>query len=426
MAHRWLLALLLVAWTLLGCAPERGLTPRVDPGTIRFSPTDTRVEVAIRNPGPLARPIRDVRLGGEDWDALRFLDDELPRVIPAHDAVTIRLQISPAKFLDARREQHREGHATLEFESEAETIVAPIVFEPTPPRPGSLVHAIVIGVALAGLALVGARAEPGRQPRSLAATALACTGIVASVAMLPLAGAWCSGALGEPVGPLALAQCRAGLGGHALAGFVAAPPLGWLLLALACATIGRVLLDPRAATALVARWIGFGLIVAALVATSGSAELDGLVLAQQRSLAFGELALPRLGLLVQPLAFVLALALVAGVAPASERPTGLERIDLAAWSLVIVVVFLGAGALPGLTSQPLPHLVHGVEIAVTAVAVLAELALVMLAIRSLQRRTPSRPASATQQARRARRSIALALANLLVTVSLLVLVRIFG
>jgi hypothetical protein len=426
MVHRGsLLAVLLLAWTLLGCAPERGLAPRVDPGTIRFSPLHTQVEIAIRNPGPLARPIRDIRIGGDDWDALRFADEQLPRVIPAHDAVTIRLRLSPAKFLDARREQHREGHATLEFESETDTIVAPIVFEPTPPQRSSIAYALVLGVALAGLALIGVPRStlPGSSRVGLV---LACMGVVASACMLPLAGAWCSGALAEPLGPLALAQCRAGLGGHALVGFAAAPTLGWLLVALACATLGRVLIEPRAATALWARWLGFGLLIAALVAAAGSAELEGLVLAQQRTMALGELALPRLGVLVQPLAFVLGLVLVAAVAPAGERLSGLERIDLALWSLLIVVLFLGAGALPGLTSQPLPPLLHGVEIAVTGATALAELALVMLAIRSLQRRSASRPASATLQARRARRSLGLALANLLVTVSLLSLVRIFG
>lgn len=421
-----LLALLLVAWTLLACAPERGLAPRVDPGTIRFSPTHTRVEVAIRNPGPLARPLRDIRIGGDDWDTLRFADEQLPRVIPAHDAVVLHLQISPAKFLDARREQHREGHATLEFESETDTIVTPIVFEPAPPQAGSIVHTILLGVVLAALALLGARAAATKpEPRRLLAAALACTGMLASLATLPLASAWCSGELAEVAGPLALAQCRAGLGGHALAGFVAAPTLGWLLLFLACATLGRVLLEPRLARPLVARLLGFGLLIAALVAVSGSASVDGLVLAQRGELALGELALPRLGMLVQPLAFVLALALVAGVAPTDERPSGLERIDLALWSLVIVVLFLGAGALPGLTHLPQPHLLHGVEIALTYVAAIGEVALVMAAIHSLQRHA-ARPASATQRARRTRSLLTLALANLLVTVSVLVLVRIFG
>lgn len=430
--HRLLAALVLVLSLVLasiGCAPERGISPRVDPGTIRFSPTHTRAELAIRNPGPLARPLRDLRMGGDDWDALRFVDDELPRVLPAHGVAIVRLELSPSKFLDGRG-NHREGHATLEFESEGESIVVPIVFEPEPRPRGALPFALGLTALLtlaAGLTAALRRPTVAERSQQVAG-ALACVGLLASATTLPLASAWCGDRLGDAVGPLELAQCRAGLGGHALAGWVVDPTLAWLLALLTVATLGLVLLERRAAASLVARLLGFGLIVAALVACQARGELEGLVMAQQQSLTIGELALPRWGLLVQPLGFVLALLLIADAGP-HERPLG--RLDDLVWAYLVTLLFLGGGSLPGLTTRPLPYFVHGFELALALLVTAIEVGLVKLAIRGLRaRRLPrTRPTAARERLRTARQSrtlTTLALANLLVTVSVLALLRFFG
>jgi len=429
-----LLVTLLTTLGLLGCAPEPGIALVSDPATLRFTPEHTRASVAIHNPGPLARPISNIRIGGPDWDALRFVDEDLPRSLIGHDVAILTLEVSPSAFLDGDRDHWRAGHATLEFESEGDHHEIAIEFAPEARPRASILQALLItlGLSLAAAALARARG-PLVVPRSQVAVlglALVLGGLVASAALLPIGPAWCSARLGEAVGTLELGQCRAGLGGHDLIGWAAGPSLAWLLVSLSAATFGLVLLGSPAErdrpARLVARLLGFGLILAALVASLGQGELGGLVAAQRQTIELGTLGLPRLGALVQPLAFVLALLLVADADLRAPEPTRLgtilARLDDLVWSALIVVLFLGAGSIPGLDDRPIPRLLHGPEITLALVAFVAKLALVMVLVRGLR----GRPGHATPIDRRSRTVATLAIVNLLLTVSWLALARFFS
>lgn len=419
----------LFVWLLLiGCAPEADRSLWVDPGTVRFTPDHTRATIAIHNPGPLGRPLRDIRLSGPDWDALRIVDEELPRTLDGYDVAILTLEASPAAFASGP-DAWREGHATLVFASERDHHEVPLVFSPRAQPRGSVILAVLIAMLLSliagGWALV--RTEPSTGPRSPFARsglALGFAGLFAVAALLPIGPAWCSGRLGDVVGAVELAQCRAGLGGRGLIGWAADPSLAWLFVALGAATIGAAIHLRERAPSIVARLLGFGLVIAALVASLGASELGALVLAQQQTFELGGLSLPRLGMLMQPLAFVLALLMVADVAPRRADPsapaTMLERLDDLVWSALIVTLFLGAGSVPGLTDQTLPRLLHGSEIAVAVLAFVGKTALVVLAIHRL--RTRPRPRRQSE----ARTVATLALVNLLVTVSWLIASRSLG
>jgi hypothetical protein len=433
--------LALFVWLLLatlGCARETDGALWVDPGTVRFTPQHTRATVAIHNPNLLGRPVRDFRLSGPDWDALRIVDEELPRTLNGHDVAIVTIEVSPAAFAsgpDPEHRTYREGHATLEFESERQHYEVPLVFSPQAQPRGSGVLAIVVALLLSlaagGLALV--RAGPA-EPRSRAGVlglSLAFTGLFASAALLPLGPGWCSGRLGEMVGAVELAQCRAGLGGRAPTGWVADPDLAWLFVALAAATLGVVLhlgvsnRRPRAVP-IVARLFGFGLVSAALVASLGASELDGLVLAQQRTFAVGPLNLPRWGVVMQPIAFVLALLMIADAGPRSSEPspttTMLARLDDLVWSALVVALFLGAGSVPGLTDSTIPRLLHGTAIAVELLAFVGKTAVIVLVVRRLRMR-PRRPHA--REGAEYRTIATLALINLLATVAWLIVGRFF-
>ncbi|HLT36140.1 MAG TPA: hypothetical protein VK034_07635, partial [Enhygromyxa sp.] len=88
-----LIALWLALLLSLGCASE-GQPLWVDPGIVRFDPDRTEVEVEIHNVSGAIRPIGGFELRGEDWGSLRFVDDSLPRTVPANDSVVVRLAIS--------------------------------------------------------------------------------------------------------------------------------------------------------------------------------------------------------------------------------------------------------------------------------------------------------------------------------------------
>lgn len=426
-------AVALFVWLLLatiGCAPATGSSLWVDPGTVRFTPEHPRATVAIHNPGPLGRPIRDLRLSGPDWDVLRIVDDELPRTLASHDVVLLTLEVTPTAFR-SRLDGDREGHAKLEFESEGDHHEVALTFTARVQPQASTILAVLLAALLslaAGtIAFVRARPSPGPRSRAgMLGLALAFAGLFASAAALPLGPGWCSGRLGEVVGAVELAQCRVGLGGHGMVGWAADPSFAWLLVALSAATIGRVILAPRERAApIVARLLGFGLLIAALVASLGASELSALIQAQQQTIEFGSLSLPRLGVVVQPLAFVLALLLVAdaGGREADRRPelAMLGRLDDLVWAALIVALFLGAGSVPGLTDQPIPRLLHGPEIALALLAFVAKLALIMVALHRLR----ARPRLHAAHDRQARTVATLALVNLLMTVSWLVVARFF-
>lgn len=415
----------LFVWLLLatiGCAPDTGTSLWIDPGTVRFTPEHTRATIAIHNPGPLGRPIRDIRLSGPDWDALRIIEDELPRTLAGHDVAILTLEVSPAAFASGPDLQHREGHATLEFESERDHHEVAIEFSPHARARGSVIWTVLVAMLLSlaagGLALV--RTTPSTGPRSRAAMlglGLGLGGLFAAAASLPLGPAWCSARLGDVVGAVELAQCRDGLGGRGLIGWVGDPSLAWLVVALSAATVGAVIHLPKQAVPIVARLLGFGLVIAALVASLGASEPSALVWAQQQPFELGGSNLPRLGVVIQPLAFLLALLMIADVGPAS---TIFARLDDLVWSALVVVLFLGAGSVPGLTDQTIPRLLHGSEIAVAMLAFTAKTALVVLVVRRLRVRPRSSP-------RMDYRTVtALALVNLLVTVSWSIGVRFFG
>uniref|UniRef100_UPI001C633C90 hypothetical protein n=1 Tax=Enhygromyxa salina TaxID=215803 RepID=UPI001C633C90 len=325
--------LVLVAMLVsLACAETGDAGPLwADPGVVRLDPTHTRTEVEIHNRSGTVRPIGQFSLGGDDWDTLRFVDDTLPRTIPAQDSVVIDLELSRAAFRSAPG-VYRSGDATLSFSSNQFAYEVPIEFVGTEvdrATPGAF------GLALAGLAaLVGLLAwgplrrgpsTPG--PSSLrAAVGAAFAALLLAAAATPLGLGLCRGRLGVPVGPRELAQCRDALGGAELMALPATPGLWWWLIALAIATAMLTLVraslarsEDRGLALAGLRLLGFTLLLSALSSglSPSDASTTALVLAQTGTTALGGLDLPRWGLVAQPLGFALALALV--VATPSPR-----------------------------------------------------------------------------------------------------------
>ncbi len=388
----------------LGCAREPGPL-WADPGALRFDTERTEIAVRIHNTGATVRPIGEFALTGEDWDALRFVDESLPRTVPARDAVLVRLEISRAAFRTAPG-VYRSGRASLEFRSDEHGFRVPIEFVGTgerrpgaPPPSMAIILLALLGLAAlllprgaAPLARLRAASVTTRRERLLVAAAVAA--LLLLVALIPFGAGLCRGRLGARVGPAELAQCRAGLGGYELSLLPAQPGLWWWLiaLALAAALLALLRLRSHAAPALLAlpfvRVLGFALALASLVVglAPASAAAVELALAQSRIAALANVPLPAWGLVAQPLACAatFALALRRPPSPGAEPlHAALERFDRLVWAALITVVYLGAWSIPGLSDRPVPPLRHAGMLAVELAAFAAKLALVDLALRKL-------------------------------------------
>ncbi len=394
----WLLVALVILLLPLGCVADRDPLS-VDPGVIRFAPERTQVEVTIHNASPLARPLDDFRLSGSDWDALRFADETLPRMVEGRGTVTLHLAIAARAFVVEGG--HRSGSAMLEFDSEGHTTSVPIAFEaPTTwERFGASSLAITLALAAIGLVVVRARRRTqdavSRSSGWLGA-ALAITCSLGFLATIPLGPGWCSGRLAANVGANELAQCRAGLGGAPLLGFVGDPAWLWWWVLWIGATVGSVIVllgrraaEPSAARVglVLVRAFGLLIVLACVTASLGASDPTGLLLVQSETFEPFGVPLPRWGLLAQPLAFVLALLLVADAGPSADEVTPLLAwLDMLIGSSFIAAVFLGGASVPVLGSMISSPLSHGANLALSALILVAKIALVAWAAQWLRAR----------------------------------------
>lgn len=394
----------------LGCAAdsgERGEGPLwADPGIVRLSPARARVHVEIHNRSGTARPVGKFTLTGDDWDALRFVDDTLPRTIPGYDSVELELELSPVHF----REQpglYRSGLASLNFSSDHFNYAVPIEFVGSDVDRSNLDTTLVGALALAALGLAIAwgplRARPTSQPPSESGTLglrFAVAGAFASLllvaATIPIGLGICRGRLLELVGPRELEQCREALGGAELLALPGSPGIWWWLVALALATatltIVRATLaghppsahGPALALALAGlRLLGFTLLLVALVCglTPASASATDLVLAQAKFVKLGGLDIPRWGIVAQPLGCALGFVLVALATPTRRAPhpiiAALERLESLVWAALLVTLYLGGPTIPALSQRPLPLLAHAPQLILELLVFALEIAAVL-------------------------------------------------
>jgi hypothetical protein len=448
-----LLALLCVL-TLLGCDTElsaRGAGERdeaplwADPGVIRLDGARTEVALAIHNVSGTVRPVGEFELGGEDWATLRFLDDSLPRSVPANEAVVVRLALSPASLL-IEPGVYRSGAAVLRFASDQHRFEVPIEFvgshaarSEAPPAWLAIMALLAItGAALLiptrgspspslTTRLISPSAAPPAAARWLGVGAISALLLV--VAMIPVGAGVCRGRLGARVGPIELAGCREGLGGFELAMLSPAPGAWWLIIALtvaaaALATVRvrlrqRPTIDEAAVALAIVRVVGFALILAAMLtglAVSGG-SITALVQAQLRTTELGGLTLPAWGLIAQPLAGIAAVALaIPARSTIGSEPllAALERLERLIAAALITTVFLAGWSIPGLSGRAVPVLAHAPTLALELLAFAAKLALVDLVLTRLGALLIAREVTALTLVRaHLRWTIPLALLNLL-------------
>lgn len=439
---RWFVLLVSLVVLMLGCASEPGPL-WADPGVIRFDPERVEVDVEIHNISGTNRPIGEFALTGEDWGSLRFVDDSHPRTVPVDGSVTVRLAVSRASF---RSEPgvYRSGRASLRFSSNKHEYEVPIEFvgtearRPSAPPPWLAITVLaLLGLAAVSIPRRGA-AEPGLLTRLASPSStttrerLGVAGALAAllllVASIPFGPSFCRARAGARVGPAELEQCREGLGGFELTLLPADPGVWWWLIALAVAAGLLAVVrfrgcpkDPAAAEAEIAlslvRLLGFAFVLASLsigLAPTGASPVD-LVLAQLRSVDLGGLQVPAWGIVAQPIACVVTVALAASLRRASEpMHATLERLDRLIWAALISTLFLGGWTIPGLSGAAVPPLSHGAMLAAELGAFAVKLALVDLALRQLGALLERRRVTATELLRaHARWTLAIALANLI-------------
>jgi hypothetical protein len=386
---------------LLGCADAR--EPLwADPGIVHLDAERPEVAVEIHNVSGTARPLGEFEIRGEDWGSLRFLDDSLPRAIPAQTAIVVRLAVSPASFRE-RPGVYRSGRAELQVRSDSHTLTVPITFvgseERQPAGPPAWL-AIPLLVAL-GFAATARTPQPSTGPRLLtrlvsasAATtgerltiAAALTAALLFAATVPFGAGFCEGRASARVGATELDQCRVGLGGHALTLLPASPGAWWWVIAATFLAASLALVRARAGVepARIAqsfvRVLGYALALAALVvglAPATSAPVD-LMLAQLRTVELGGLATPAWGFVAQPLGFAATVAVVAArptPAHADASHAALDRLERLLGATVIVALFLGGWAIPGLSGRSVPPLAHGAMIGLELLGFAVKIALV--------------------------------------------------
>ena len=386
-AHAGLALVVALLVLVLGCASSSEGPLWVDPGVVRFSPTQTRAFVEIHNRSGTVRPVADFELGGEDWDALRFVDESFPRTIPGVDSVVLELELSAAAFRDGAG-THRSGRAELSFHSNQHEYVVPIEFVPSHEQSSGLGIGVFGVVALAGLALAlvathdptgaSSRDRGTGGPDARVPTALAWFGLLVVLATLPVGLGLCSGRLAALVGPRELGQCRDGLGGAELLALPTSLGVVWWILALGVALAGLAALRERApASAGLAgvRLLGFALLVVALACglAPDDPSTTTLVLAQAETTRILGLTLPRWGLLLQPVGFALALALLTA-GPVAEQTTPLDNLERIVWAGLVATTYLAGPTLPWISGASVPVLAHGAMILIELLTFALELA----------------------------------------------------
>jgi hypothetical protein len=408
----WLRALIRAApllvplLVLLGCA-DTSEPLWADPGVVRLDPDRTEVAVEIHNVSATARPLGEFEIGGEDWSSLRFLDDSLPRAIPARTAIVVRLAVSPASFRE-RPGVYRSGRAQLQVRSDSHTLTVPIEFVGSADRQpaGPPAWLAVTLLAAIGVAATAWTPRPSAGPPLLtrlisasAATfdarlkiAAAFAAALLFAASVPVGAGLCTGRASARVGAAELTQCRVGLGGHALTLVPASPGVWWWVIAASFVAASLALVRVRAGVspARIAqsfvRVFGYALALAALLvglAPASSAPVD-LMLAQLRMIDLGGLAAPAWGFVAQPLGFVATAAVVVArptPAEADACHAALERLERLLGATVISALFLGGWAVPGLSARPVPPLSHGAMVGVELLAFAAKIAVVDLGLR---------------------------------------------
>ncbi|MFO7562667.1 MAG: hypothetical protein R6X02_08475 [Enhygromyxa sp.] len=426
-------ALLLALLLSLACARE-DQPLWADPGLVRLDADHVAVAVEIHNVSPTVRPIGGFELRGEDWGSLRFVDDSLPRTVPANDSVVIRLEISAAS-LRARPGVYRSGRASLRFASNQHEFEVPIEFVGTEARrfgspPPGLAIALLALLGGAFIALAHRNSRPGllallgspsaTTPEQRFGFAAALAAALLLIATIPFGPGLCLGRAGERVGPAELAQCRAGLGGFELTLLPASPGPWWWLVALALLAGSMAWVRARSAeasgpsiTLSLVRTIGLAIVLASFataMAPASAAAVDT-VLAQLRSTSIGSLAVPAWGLVALPLACAATVALAA--LPSHEaEPMGaaLERLERLGWAALISTLFLGGWSIPGLSDRAVPPLPHAGMLACELSMFAAKVALVERGLGALSRRIAQDQAALLRA--HARWTIPILLANL--------------
>ncbi|MDC0673925.1 NADH-quinone oxidoreductase subunit H [Nannocystis radixulma] len=383
---------------LVGCAaPPTGV--RAEPSTLVFTPAAERLELRLVNHGEAAAPLTAIRFDSRtlDWSAFGIEDREYPREIAAGGAVNLRLRVDHDHF--TRGGAPRSGSARLLFAAGAAPQIVELRYAQPDPT-GDLLRAGVrtaVLLALAALAWIGTRRlkPPLTWPAWLP--------LIAALALLPFGPGLCPDAIGRPLSAADVEQCAAGRGGVPLA--LVAVGEGWLVyfVVLVIAALGRLTDTTQLARRLASRDLALAAAFAGPLLAFGTLDPRRLVGEQAVGLFHGAAIFPSWGLVVQPIAAAVALAV------AAAPPTGrLERLGFAA---VFVACFLGGAGLPML---PLAGAVHGLALFIGAVVLAAKIAAVAWLVQRLH-------ATASGSRARAalfffeRAAIPLAITNLLVT-----------
>lgn len=398
-------SLVLFLWFLLalGCASE-SKPLWADPGVVRLAPDHSEVAIEIHNVSGTIRPIGDFELAGEDWGALRFLDDSLPRTVPANDAVVVRLAVSAASF---RSEPgvYRSGRASLRFRSNQHEFELPIEFVGSDAR-GSVAPPLWLAIAALALLSFGIVAStPGLLARMRSpamgtleqrlAIAAALGALLLLAAVIPFGNALCFDHLGGRVGAVELGQCRAGLGGHSLTLLPASPGVWWWIVGLAVLVLASASIRASAATIglAVMRTLGLAIVLAsfATALAPSSAEVGELVLAQVRTTKLLGLELPGWGLVALPIACAATVALASPSRRAATDPTllAIDRFERLLWAAIIATLFLGGWSIPGLSDRAVPWLTHAGTLALELSGFALKVALVDLGLARLGKLPPN-------------------------------------
>lgn len=326
-----------------------------EPSELIFTPDREALELTLRNHGAAPVPLARVRLDPRDpdWGAFVVVDRELPREIAAGGAVSLHLRVDREHFAP-RGGPERQGLSHLLFQTGAEQAAVTLRYQPEDPartRGGVLAR---VGVLLVGVGLALALARRRRWPAWTTWLPL-----LTLVCVAPWGPALCPTRLGSALSAADLGQCADRRGGLPLQ-LVPAAESGLLyLVTLVLAALGR-LSEPSGGRRLASRDLALAAAFSVPLWTFGTLDLGALTSAQATPwtlLAW----VPRWGSLVQPLAALLAFALVVA------RPGGaLDRLHVA---LALALFFFGGAATPSFF-----HGAHAVALGLAGAALVAKVA----------------------------------------------------
>ncbi|GEM_PF-4359406 len=375
-----LFALFFLFLLYAGCssnsAPREPLALRLSSERLSMSPARAEAVLTLKNVGSQTIDLREIQLGGADWDGFMIQGERLPSELLPGSIADIGVRVHARSFRTDDRNgkalYYTAAHAHLELKANGRLQRIPIDFSApsswqTRALPGSIAALILLSLLFVGLQLT---------PRQKAAHshvefAISVAALSASLAFIPVGDALCNDAVLSAIGRDGLAQCREGLGGGPLVVFPGSGSLIFWWVAWTVASGSLSVRTPKFAGFELLQCFVAGLLLVPVLARTGLSSLYEIALTHPAATEWG--------IFTEPPGLLLALLTVAiGEGQPCVHPSPraiLRRVGWAAW---ITAIYLGAWHNPFAESLSMGA-PHAALVALGALTFLAKATIVFVA-----------------------------------------------